>query len=145
MVELFQFLQLLEIEEKGRKSPVGTSVGGRPGMHRQTCCIKEWILGLCLPKWFQHRGKSKLVTTQETTVCSALDIASLGGRPCLHCLTLQFVESNILSLPTRVVQHPRRLRLDFPLDKICPVTNPKGKKLIGLKKTEICHLQGKYN
>jgi len=27
MVELFQFLQLLEIEEKGRKSPVGTSVG----------------------------------------------------------------------------------------------------------------------
>jgi len=77
--------------------------------------------------------------------CSALDIASLGGRPCLHCLTLQFVESNILYLPTRVVQHPRRLRLDFPLDKICPVTNPKEKKLIGLKKTEICHLQGKYN
>ena len=67
MVELFKFLQLLGIEERGRKLPASTSVGGRPGMHRQTCCIKEWILGLCLPKWFQHRGKSKLVTTQETT------------------------------------------------------------------------------
>jgi len=66
--------------------------------------------------------------------CSALDIASLGGRPCLHCLTLQFVESNILYLPTRVVQHPRRLRLDFPLDKICPVTNPKKKNLSDWRK-----------
>jgi len=70
--------------------------------------------------------------------------SKFGGPPLLALSNTSYNESNVLSLPTRVVQHPRRSRLDFPLDRICPVTNPK-ENLIGLKRTEIFHLQGKYN
>jgi len=32
---------------------------------KQICCIKVWLLGLWFPKWFEHRGKSRPVTTHE--------------------------------------------------------------------------------
>jgi len=53
--------------------------------------------------------------------------SKFGGPPLLALSNTSYNESNALSLPTRVVQHPRRLRLDFPLDRICPVTKPKEK------------------
>jgi len=81
MVEIVQFLQVLVIEEKLRKLPVSTSVGGRPSMHGLICCIKGMDFGLCLPKWFQHRGKSRPVTTQEIFSFFCIRQSKFGGPP----------------------------------------------------------------
>jgi len=120
MFELFKIFQLLEIEEKGSKLPVSTSLGGRPGMHRQVSCKKVWILGLCFPKWFQHRGKSRpgdLVWHQTE---------KFGGPPLLA--TSDAHNQMFISFYHQSGPAPDEIETcNFPLDWTCPVTNPKEK------------------
>ena len=56
---------------------------------------------------------------------SALDRVSLGGRPCLQCLTLEleYFVSPYQSGPALLENET----CNFPLDRICPVTKPKEK------------------
>jgi len=115
MVELFKFLQLLGIEEKE-----ANYLSVQVCMHRQICCKKVWILGLCFPKWFQHRGKSRpgdLVWHQTE---------KFGGPPLLATSDAQ--NQMFISFFHQSGPAPEEIETcNFPLDWICPVTNPKEK------------------